>query len=90
MNPLDKELYRLFSTGVPDYSVHSISYPEPPQLHDVFRVAEEKYDLISVWYLWLVAYSLVGNVTINIPYNSTLPLLQQSDSTKQSLIELFA
>jgi hypothetical protein len=60
-----------------------------PQLHDVFRVAKERDWIMNQdeAQIWIAKYPIAGNHYI--PYNSTLPLLQQSDTTKQSIIDLF-
>jgi hypothetical protein len=72
---------------------------EPPQLHDVFRLAEWKE--WNNWIIWwndeIILYPFFGDVRDNkygdgkarIPYNPTIPLLSQSDDTKSALISLF-
>jgi hypothetical protein len=73
-----------------------------PQLHDFFRVAKEKWFVfMSIHYnQWaenekyserlLFAKDYDSRTRINeIPYNPTLPLLQQEESTKEKLISIF-
>lgn len=64
-----------------------------PHLEDVFRVAEEKwftFDLINFWTKQPRLTSLIpSNENFNIPYNPTLSLLEQSEETKQKIINLF-
>jgi hypothetical protein len=68
----------------------------PPQLHDVFRLAEERN---MQWEIMLHRYSKTNYVLnfsksndtplSSIDYNPTLPLLSQSDDTKSAIISLF-
>jgi hypothetical protein len=66
-----------------------------PQLHDVFRLAKERYwkyysidirisyEIFEYYIWWDEEYK-------SIPYNPTLPLLQQEESTKEKIISLFS
>ena len=71
-----------------------------PQLHDVFRVAENKgWDIaiserelavrnkIKRW--WAVRLMVCPKQHLHCEYNPTLSLLSQTDETKQQLIDLF-
>lgn len=64
-----------------------------PQLHDVFKLAEEKSiamspdsEWIHIWFWDNEEEEMNWSWTA---YNFTLPLLQQEDSTKEQLINLF-
>jgi hypothetical protein len=61
----------------------------PPQLHDVFRVAEQRWyvpEIISYIQLW---FTTKEQKSYFIDYNLTLQLLSQSDDTKSAIISLF-
>ena len=64
-----------------------------PQLHDVFRVAKDR-NINLIVYQW-INQIVFGDRNNNekeisrIPYNPTIPLLQQDESTKESIINLF-
>lgn len=61
-----------------------------PTITDVFRVAEEKwYYGIELQHIIDKDYYLWCNEVHIKSYNPTLPLLQQTDETKQQLINLF-
>jgi hypothetical protein len=93
MKPTDKKLYELFGK-LPKYSPNSDWwYTVEPQLHDVFRVAKEIWSpQISNDYDEL---RITKNLNIDadsfhkIPYNPTLSLINQSEETKLSIINLF-
>ena len=59
-----------------------------PQLHDVFRVAKENWEDMFMWSESLLLSPDIRK--IYVPYNPTLPLLQQSEETKTQLISLFS
>ena len=65
-----------------------------PHLEDLFRVWEEHwftFDLINFWTKQPRLSSLIpSKENFNIPYNPSLPLLSQEDSTKEQLINLFS
>ncbi len=63
-----------------------------PQLHDVFMVANEKcyWWNMNDWDLSITFYYENRNLPPIKWYNPTLPLIQQSDSTKEQLIKLFS
>jgi len=61
-----------------------------PTITDVFRVADEKwYYGIELEHIIDKDYYLWCNEVRIKSYNPTLPLLQQTDETKQQLIDLF-
>lgn len=60
---------------------------------DVFRELEKawlKYNLVSADKELVVWSNADTSIEKYIPYNPTLPLLQQSEDTKQELIKLFS
>ncbi len=61
----------------------------PPEIDDVFRVANEKgYWMASSHEIMWIRRE-IWDVATEIVYNPTLPLLSQSDETKQAIISLF-
>jgi hypothetical protein len=97
MNTIDQKLYELFPTEdtvmTDEFTWNQMTFKREPELHDVFRVAKEKWmyyfelndDTLEFWNeLWIQKDSM------NIPYIPTLKLLKQSDETKQDIINLFS
>ena len=62
-----------------------------PQLHDVFRVARNKWWKCEILDAETIGYKdIVVMNWVWINYNPTLSLMNQADSTKQAIVELFA
>jgi hypothetical protein len=108
MNSTDKKLYELFPTKditlTDEFTWNQMTFKREPQLHDVFRVAEEKPSIDIIvwnWFLSIVDY-ITDEVKEKLSYNPTLPLLQQSENeyneewhlvkmwTKEQIISLFS
>ncbi len=77
MTPIDTKLYELFYDGV-----------NPPQLHDVFRVWKDMWVLFNLSSKDNEIFPYNGSEII--PYNPTLSLMNQEESTKQSIVDLFS
>jgi len=85
MNSTDKKLYELFTP----YDIELDGIVEDVQLHDVFRVAKEEKIHCTLMSNGVINFHREMSLFEDIPYNSTLPLLQQENSTKESIIKLF-
>ena len=59
-----------------------------PQLHDVFRVAKEKKICLLTVSWYVLSYVKDGKNIVH-SYDWTLSLMNQTDETKQSIINLF-
>jgi hypothetical protein len=99
MSPIDQQLYEMFPTEditlIDQFNwVTQLSFRIEPQLHDVFRVWEDRE--IKLWihntseYLYSLHVRTNDRVYYLCSYNPTKSLSEQSYSTKQSLIDLFS
>ena len=91
MTPIDTRLYELFARK----DVMTLPWEmkqEPPELHDVFRVAKEKFYWWNTndWDLCITFYYENRNLPPIKWYNPTLSLMNQEDSTKQAIVDLFS
>lgn len=94
MNEIDKKLYELFYDGFDWY----INWDYPPELHDVFRVAKERqqpYDIAMYYYDDFIikiydCHTYKDEDKIIPGYNITKSLMSQTDSTKQTIVDLFS
>lgn len=104
MNDIDKKLYELFSDKTLSYMIvkdkwslnDGIIIGHQPHLEDVFRVANEK-NWIMMSFLKKIkilreedAIREINNYILDCDYDATLPILRQSDETKDKLIDLFS
>lgn len=100
MNPLDIELYKVFCKSF-DQKAWWEEYirNHPPTIENVFQKAKEKN--LFYWIEWhyeknknfeFIEYVYFSNIDIwehYIEYNPCLPILLQTDETKQELLNIF-
>lgn len=63
-----------------------------PHLEDLFRVAEEKWKVVevrNVCYSRIELFTKDNPFPLCVPYNPTLPLLEQSEETLNQICNLF-
>ena len=81
-----------------EYALYTVLWHEP-QLHDVFRLAKERniivlfrYNYFKKDYVWLEFDNSFweDDIFAMVEYNPTLSLMNQEDSTKQAIVDLFS
>jgi hypothetical protein len=93
MKTIDQKLYELFPTEditlTDEFTWSQMTFKREPELHDVFNLAEEKWML--EWYYTEIDFdtNTISLLDDYFEYDATLPLLKQSDETKQDIINLF-
>ena len=70
---------------------YEILWHIPELFPDVARVAKEKWIIIRIWSNETIIYGFIykSESTFRITYNSTLPLIEQEESTLTQLLNLF-